>query len=527
MAKITKDVAHAIEWLAAEFKYLKILHQALAGIENKNLDEQEKELRKDLRVIRYIGRAESRVEKDIEDVLDDLEKAKSSEIPSDDFNNLIKEIKIPANKLVSEGSRYVGVLRNQLKSIITNTKVAEKYPDEAYRQQIVREIQRLETEIADLETWLAALDAGLKKAISMVGDESKKLNNFDESERRYQNEFCERPIYFHAAPLSSFLGIFEFGILSHDIFKRVFPFPIKGGGNMYQGSKLVCSYSMDIHYNFLKKYFIDYEQGNLTAIEDDMKRIDAVGRLGHYLMRELDYFKRYGYAYDPKTRATMLKQCIFHQDPSDRIADFPKALDYSNDYYYGYTWAYIMFIPKKLKFYKHPHHLPWEVSFEGRVKPNSFIGLLYNQRAIRIAKSKKVKDATADLISHQSEFVTNMLVKYKLLVKKELEELESEKEVINKELNSCWEKHKEEFPRWLFDKRQEEQMKEACKDLYEKRDWIYGKIKEIKGKAAFLFLEKYFKVDLGDSTVYDVILLFCKRFKVMLVDDFGNVLFQP
>ena len=102
-----------------------------------------------------------------------------------------------------------------------------------------------------------------------------------------------------------------------------------------------------------------------------------------------------------------------------------------------------------------------------------------------------------------------------------------EKERINKELNSCWEKHKSEFPRWLFDKRQEEQMKEACKDLYEKRDWIYSQIRGVKGKAAFSFLEKYFKVDLGNSTVYDVILLFCKRFKVMLVDDFGNILFKP
>ena len=526
MNKITTDVAHAIQWLAAEFKYLQILHRALERIEQENLNEQEKELKKDLRVARYIGRAERRVERNIRDVLDDLEEAKSTGISSAKFNDLMKEIEVPSNQLVNEGSRYVGRLGKQLKSIRTDVKIAEKYPDEAHRQQIRNEIKKFESEIEDLEKWIAALDASLKSAVPII-EEYSKPNHFEESEKRYRNEFCEKPIFFHAAPLSNLPGIFEVGILSHEIFKQVFPFPIKGGGNTYQGPKLVCSYSMDMHYDFLKKYFIDYGKGNLTVIEDDMKRTDAVGKLGHHLMRELDYFKRYGYVYDLKTRATMLKQCIFHQDPSDRRADFPKSIDYSNDYYYGYTWTYIMFIPKKTKFYKSPQHLPWEVSFEGRVQPASFIGLLYNQRSILIAKSKKVKDAATDLISHESEFVTNMLVKYRLLVKKELEELESEKERANTELKKCQDKHGSEFPRWLWDERQKEQMEEACKDSYQKQRAIYAKIKEVKGNAAFLFLEKYFKVKLGDSTVYDVILLFCKKFKVMLVDDLGNVIFQP
>ena len=63
--KITKEVAHAIKWLAAEFKFLKIFHQSLERIENEDLDEQEKELKKDRRAVRYIGRAEGKVEKDI------------------------------------------------------------------------------------------------------------------------------------------------------------------------------------------------------------------------------------------------------------------------------------------------------------------------------------------------------------------------------------------------------------------------------------------------------------------------------
>src|SRR3989338_3959656 len=119
MNKITTDVAHAIQWLAAEFKYLQILHRSLERIEQENLNEQEKELKKDLRVARYIGRAEGRVEHDIRNVLDDLEEAKATKISSEAFNDLIKEIEIPSNELVNEGSRYVGGLRKQLKSIRT------------------------------------------------------------------------------------------------------------------------------------------------------------------------------------------------------------------------------------------------------------------------------------------------------------------------------------------------------------------------------------------------------------------------
>jgi hypothetical protein len=83
-------------------------------------------LKKDLRVARHIGRAELRVEDDIKDVLRELKEAKAVEISHDDLNEVLKEIKVPANQLVTEGSRYVGGLRKQLKSIRTEVKVAEK-----------------------------------------------------------------------------------------------------------------------------------------------------------------------------------------------------------------------------------------------------------------------------------------------------------------------------------------------------------------------------------------------------------------
>lgn len=527
MSRITKDVAHAIEWLAAEFNYLRLLHKALERIEKEDLGAQDKELKKDLRVARYIGRAEWRVEHNIKNVLEDLEKAKSTEISPDEFNDLIKEIEIPANKLINEGSRYVGGLRSQLKSIRTDAKVAEKYPDEAHRQQIIREIQKLKSDIGDLERWIAALDAGLKKAGSLVEVTSKKPNHFEESEQKYHNKFCERPVCFHGCQLANLISLFETGLLSHEIFKRVIPFPIKGGGNMYQGPQLVCSYSMDMHYDFLKKYFIDYEKGNLAVVEEDMKKTDAVETFGHHILRELEYFKRYGFAYDIQTRNTMLKQCIFNQDPGNRRVDFPKSIDYSYDYNLGYTLGYLMFVPKKMRTYKHGQHLPWEVSFKGLVKPDVFIGLLYPQRAISMAKSKKIKDAAADLVSYNSKFFINWLIVYKFLTEKEVKELETEREKADKELQDCLDKHKEQFPRWSWDDEQNKQIKIVCKDAFEKVQACWDKTKKMEGSAAFLFLEKYFKVKLGDSTVYDVILLFCQKFRIMLVDDFGNILYRP
>ena len=169
--KITKEVANALEWAAAEFSYLRTFHQSLEKIESEDISEQEKELKKDRKVVRYATKAEARVERDVKDVLTELKEGKKVKISSTDLSNVIKELEIPANKLVGEGSRYVGTLRKQLKSIRTDVAIAKKYPDNTSREKVREEIKKLEGKVIDLEKWIAALDVALKKAAIILSKE--------------------------------------------------------------------------------------------------------------------------------------------------------------------------------------------------------------------------------------------------------------------------------------------------------------------------------------------------------------------
>lgn len=167
--ELTKDVEHAVKWLAAEFKYLKRLHNDLQRIENEDVKKQEKELKKDRKVIRYIGRAERRLEKDVKDVVEDIKESKKTEISEDRVQKLLDEIEIPAAQLVKEGSLYVGALKEQLNSIRTNVRVENKYPTARMQKKVKNEIDKLDSEVRKVMTWLVALDAALNK-VKDVGD---------------------------------------------------------------------------------------------------------------------------------------------------------------------------------------------------------------------------------------------------------------------------------------------------------------------------------------------------------------------
>jgi hypothetical protein len=161
--ELTKEVEHALKWLATEFIFLKRLHSDLQRIENDDIKTQEKELRKDRKVVRYIGRAERRLEKDVNDIVEDIKEAKKIEISESRVKQLLNEIEIPANQLVKEGSQYLGSLKQQLSSIRTDVEIEQKYPSTTKRDEVRREIEKLNSEVEKVISWLVTLDVALKK----------------------------------------------------------------------------------------------------------------------------------------------------------------------------------------------------------------------------------------------------------------------------------------------------------------------------------------------------------------------------
>lgn len=165
--KPTKDVVHALNWLAAEFKYLQELQQTLDM-------EQYFDERQTLACINYIGKAERRVEKDITKILAELKAARKEELSRKEIEDTLKQISIPAGMLIKYGSFYVGELREELNGLRTAVQRKQKYApvkwgDTFYDRtpqltKVEQELTHLKTEIKQLVLWVSALDAALIKA---------------------------------------------------------------------------------------------------------------------------------------------------------------------------------------------------------------------------------------------------------------------------------------------------------------------------------------------------------------------------
>ena len=169
--KATKEITHALEWLAAEFKFLKQLDQDLEKIDQEPLKDKQKELKKDKRVIRYIGKSERRLESDVQDIIKQLEKDKEINIKNSKLKTIITELTIPANELISKGSLYVGDLKKRLKKMRTDTAIAEKYPSKEHQDLLHTELENLDSEVKILIRWITGLDLALKKAVTFFEEE--------------------------------------------------------------------------------------------------------------------------------------------------------------------------------------------------------------------------------------------------------------------------------------------------------------------------------------------------------------------
>jgi hypothetical protein len=185
--ELTKDVEHAIKWIAAEFKFLKRLNSDLKRIEQEDIEKQEKDLKKDLKVVRYVGKAGGRLELDVKDVIKQLrEKRKISSSPKK-IGKVLDEIEIPSRELIGEGSLYVGNLKKQLKSIRSHVQVEKKYRKRELQEQVKQEIDKLESRVSQLLGWIAALEVGLKKALKF--QEKDVLRQLELLEKQVEEDF--------------------------------------------------------------------------------------------------------------------------------------------------------------------------------------------------------------------------------------------------------------------------------------------------------------------------------------------------
>ena len=155
---LKKEVKYVIEWLASEFKYLKRLHNVLEKIQSENVSRQEKDLKTAFKVARYVGKSERRADKPLKNILSVLNKIKDT-----DLHRELKQMDIAGQKLVREGSLYLGSLRKGLKNTQTTISIRENYPSRSLEQKTQTQVSKLEVEVEDMEKWVSALQVGLKQ----------------------------------------------------------------------------------------------------------------------------------------------------------------------------------------------------------------------------------------------------------------------------------------------------------------------------------------------------------------------------
>jgi hypothetical protein len=167
--KLTKDVEHAIKWLATEYYFLEKLHEALEGAEEHEKDELVIQYFKEgWQDAKQVGRAERIVEADVDKAIANLREARGKSSSQGKINTILEEINIPAAELLKNGSMYTGALRKQLKDIRSKAALQRKYKDKPeLGAEVQKEIGDLDIRVNRLIGWIAALEIALKKVKSI------------------------------------------------------------------------------------------------------------------------------------------------------------------------------------------------------------------------------------------------------------------------------------------------------------------------------------------------------------------------
>jgi 3',5'-nucleoside bisphosphate phosphatase len=166
--KLGGDAEKAIEWFAAEYKYLKDLKEDLEDIrKQEDVSKEKKGFEKAKKALYYVRKSERRSERAIVHVIKDL---KSAFKKYPDLVHLENQIEVSSKQLLKAFSFYAGDFRSKLDKINENIDARKKW----LKQGKLREAARVETEIRRLAesaeeyvdtliTWVTGLEASLKR----------------------------------------------------------------------------------------------------------------------------------------------------------------------------------------------------------------------------------------------------------------------------------------------------------------------------------------------------------------------------
>jgi hypothetical protein len=168
LEELKEDVEKTIGRVAAEYSYARDLQNQLKNIENEEPDKALRDVKKGLRILRWVGRSERRVDQSEKAIIKEL-KALGKIIPEnlkDEEERLLKQLEVAEKKLVKAASIFTGDLKKELLAIQTNEQLLEKLEkdeENKIHQNLQRLFREAEMGIAELIKWIKGTEAILEK----------------------------------------------------------------------------------------------------------------------------------------------------------------------------------------------------------------------------------------------------------------------------------------------------------------------------------------------------------------------------
>ena len=180
--RLRKELLLAVEWTAAEYKFIKELQAELKNItQETKVREEVKEISRAVSLLKHVGRAErraakfqERTKKNLAQYSEHLRYYNEPQIEiQDKLQQVIRETKIEYEALVNYASRYEGLLRQELTEaeaqIQLQADIEAEHPQKAalIHASVLRLLAKIQQKVYSAEQWVAALEASLKKALEL------------------------------------------------------------------------------------------------------------------------------------------------------------------------------------------------------------------------------------------------------------------------------------------------------------------------------------------------------------------------
>ena len=170
--RLGKSTETAIGFSAAEFKYVKELMADLDRIKTESPDKASRDLRQGLRLLRWVGRGERRVDRAERRILEELEELNKI-LPADlkrKADRLIQEVKIVEGQVLKKASMFRGNVRKELLELRTEEDLAEHYAKssgtelERVKGYISQLVEKTKAEVQQLRKWIESTEAVLRES---------------------------------------------------------------------------------------------------------------------------------------------------------------------------------------------------------------------------------------------------------------------------------------------------------------------------------------------------------------------------